>query len=231
MKVLLIEDNQEVVDSLCLCLKLVWPQVNTIATAEAAKGIELVEAESPDIVILSLELPDIDGFNVLTQVRSFSDVPIIVLSTRQAETDTAKALETGADDYITKPFSPIDLLARVKAVLRRGGMPQPKQGNASLFVSANLTINFATRDVLVSGNRVKLTPIEYNLLCNLVRNEGRVISHRFLLEKTWGSSYTDDIDFLKKYIYRLRVKLNDNDPSRRMLVTVRGMGYKFARTD
>ena len=231
MKVLLIEGNQEVVDSLGLCLRLVWPQVNTIATAEAAKGIELVEAESPDIVILSLELPDMDGVDVLTQVRSFSDVPIIVLSTRQAETDKAKALETGADDYITKPFSPIDLLARVKAVLRRSGMPQPKQGDASLFVNGNLTINFATRDVLVSGNRVKLTPIEYNLLCNLVRNEGRVMSHRCLLEKTWGSSYTDDISFLKKYIYRLRVKLNDSNPSRQMLVSVRGMGYKFARTD
>jgi len=231
VKILLLEDNQEVVDSLCLCLKLVWPQVNTIATAEAAKGIELVEAESPDIVILSLELPDIDGFNVLTQVRSFSDVPIIVLSVRQAETDKAKALETGADDYITKPFSPIDLLARVKAVLRRSGMPQPKQGEASLFVNGNLTINFATRDVLVSGNPVKLTPIEYNLLCNLVRNEGRVMSHRCLLEKTWGSSYTDDTSFLKKYIYRLRVKLNDSNPSRQMLVSVRGMGYKFARTD
>lgn len=231
MKVLVIEDNQEVVDNLCLCLRLVWPQVNTIAIAEAAKGIELVEAESPDIVILSLELPDMDGFDVLTQVRSFSDVPIIVLSVRQAETDKAKALETGADDYITKPFSPIDLLARVKAVLRRGGMPQLKQGNASPFVTANLTINFATRDVLVSGNPVKLTPIEYNLLCNLVRNEGRVISHRCLLEKTWGSSYIDDINFLKKYIYRLRVKLNDSNPSRQMLVTVRGMGYKFVRTD
>jgi two-component system KDP operon response regulator KdpE len=231
VKVLLIEDNQEVVDSLCLCLKLVWPQVNTIATAEAAKGIELVETESPDIVILSLELPDMDGFDVLTQICSFSNVPIIVLSARQAEMDKAKALETGADDYITKPFSPIDLLARVKAVLRRGGMPQFKQVNSPLFVSDNLTINFATHDVLISGNPVKLTPIEYNLLCNLVRNQGRVISHRSLLEKTWGSNYTDDIGFLKKYIYRLRKKLNDSNPSHQMLVSVRGTGYKFAAND
>lgn len=231
MKVLLIEDNQEVVDSLCLCLKLVWPQVNTIATAEATKGIELVEAESPDIVILSLELPDMDGFDVLTQICSFSNVPIIVLSARQAEMDKAKALETGADDYITKPFSPIDLLARVKAVLRRSGMPQLKQVNSPLFVSDNLTINFATRDVLISGNPVKLTPIEYNLLCNLVRNEGRAISHRSLLEKTWGANYTDDIGFLKKYIYRLRVKLSDDNPSHQMLVSVRGMGYKFVAND
>ena len=231
MKILVIEDNQELVDSLCLCLKLVWPQVNIIVTAKAAKGIELVETESPDTVILSLESPDMDGFNVLTQIRSFSDVPIIVLSARQAEMDKAKALEMGADDYITKPFSPIDLLARVKAVLRRAGMPQLKQDNSSRFASSNLTINFATRDVLVSGNPVKLTPIEYNLLCNLVRNEGMVISHRSLLEKTWGSGYTDDISFLKKYIYRLRVKLNDNDPSRRMLATVRGIGYRFVRTD
>lgn len=231
MKILVIEDNQELVDNLCLCLKLVWPQVNIIVTAKAAKGIELVEAGSPDTVILSLELPDMDGFDVLTQIRSFSDVPIIVLSARQAEMDKVKALEMGADDYITKPFGPIDLLARVKALLRRAGMPQLKQGNSSRFASSNLTINFATRDVLVSGNPVKLTPIEYNLLCNLVRNEGMVISHRSLLEKTWGSGYTDDISFLKKYIYRLRVKLNDNDPSRRMLATVRGIGYRFVRTD
>jgi len=231
VKILVIEDNQELVDNLCLCLKLVWPQVNIIVTAKAAKGIELVEAGSPDTVILSLELPDMDGFDVLTQIRSFSDVPIIVLSARQAEMDKVKALEMGADDYITKPFGPIDLLARVKALLRRAGMPQLKQGNSSRFANSNLTINFATRDVLVSGNPVKLTPIEYNLLCNLVRNEGMVISHRSLLEKTWGSGYTDDISFLKKYIYRLRVKLNDNDPSRRMLATVRGIGYRFVRTD
>jgi len=231
VKILVIEDNQELVDNLCLCLKLVWPQVNIIVTAKAAKGIELVEAGSPDTVILSLELPDMDGFDVLTQIRSFSDVPIIVLSARQAEMDKVKALEMGADDYITKPFGPIDLLARVKALLRRAGMPQLKQGNSSRFASSNLTINFATRDVLVSGNPVKLTPIEYNLLCNLVRNEGMVISHRSLLEKTWGSGYTDDISFLKKYIYRLRVKLNDNDPSQRMLATVRGIGYRFVRTD
>jgi len=178
-------------------------------------------------LVLSLGEP----FDVLTQIRSFSDVPIIVLSARQAEMDKVKALEMGADDYITKPFGPIDLLARVKALLRRAGMPQLKQGNSSRFANSNLTINFATRDVLVSGNPVKLTPIEYNLLCNLVRNEGMVISHRSLLEKTWGSGYTDDISFLKKYIYRLRVKLNDNDPSRRMLATVRGIGYRFVRTD
>ncbi len=231
MKVLLIEDNQEVVDSLCLCLKLVWPQLNIITTAEATKGIDLVETESPDIVLLSLELPDMDGFDVLAQIRSFSDVPIIVLSIRQAEMDKVKALETGADDFITKPFSPLDLLARVKAALRRAGVPQPKQSDATVFTTGDLTINFASREVFVSGNPVKLTPIEYVLLCNLVRNEGRVMSHRSLLEKTWGANYTDDIGFLKKYIYRLRLKLSDDNPSQRKLVTVRGMGYKFVATD
>ncbi|MCL0065937.1 response regulator [Dehalococcoidia bacterium] len=227
-RVLIIESNQEVADSLCLCLKLVWPRVNTITTGEAVEGIELMEAESPDLVILCLELPDREGFDLLAEIRSNSEVPIIVLSTRQSEMDKARALETGADDYITKPFSPIDLLARVRAVLRHGGMHQLK-GDSSIFVSGNLTISLATHDVVISGNHVKLSPLEYNLLCNLVRNEGKVISHRSLLVKVWGPNYADDTDFLKKYIYRLRVKLNDNDPSRRMLVCVPGVGYKFVR--
>ena len=227
MKVLVIGDNEEVVDNLSLCLGLVWPQVNIIATAGGGNGVDLVETESPDIVILDLELPDIDGFKVLEQLRSFSDVPIIILTTREAEMDKARGLEMGADDYITRPFSPIDLMARVKAVLRRATMPHLVENHSSMFITGNLAINFATHDVFVSGEPVNLTPTEYNLLCNLVKNSGQVLSRRFLLEKTWGSDYIDDTTSLKKYIYRLRVKLGDNQSSQPMLVTQRGIGYKF----
>lgn len=227
MKVLVIEDNEEVMENLSLCLGLVWPQVNIIATYEGGNGVDLVETESPDIVILDLELPDIDGFKVLEQLRSFSDVPIIILTAREAEMDEARGLEMGADDYITRPFSPIDLMARVKAVLRRASVHQLEDNSYSIFTSGNLTIEFATHDVFVSGEPVKLTPIEYNLLCNLVRNAGQVLSRRFLLEKTWGLDYIDDTTSLKKYIYRLRVKLGDNQSSQPMLVTQRGIGYKF----
>ena len=227
MKVLVIEDREEVAENVSLCLKLAWSQVNIIATADSDKGIDLVETESPDIVILDLELPDTDGFKVLEQIRSFSDVPIIVLTAREAEMDKVKALEMGADDYITIPFQPIDLIARVKAVLRRATMPQLAESHPSMFISGNLTIDFATHDVFVSGEPVKLTPTEYNLLCNLVRNEGKVLSRRFLLEKTWGSDCIEDTGSLKKYIYRLRVKLGDNQSPHPMLLTQWGIGYKF----
>jgi len=174
MNVLLIEDREEVAENVSLCLNLAWSQVNIIATADGGKGVDLVETESPDMVILDLELPDTDGFKMLEQIRSFSDVPIIILTAKEAEMDKVKALETGADDYITIPFQPIDLIARVKAVLRRAAMPQLAENHPSMFISGNLEINFATHDVFVSGEPVNLTPTEYNLLCNLVRNEGKV---------------------------------------------------------
>jgi DNA-binding response OmpR family regulator len=231
VKVLVIGEREEEAQSIRVCLNLAWSQVNMVTAARGEDGIDMVETEAPDVAMLDLELPDTDGFSVLERIRAFSDVPVIILSERQAEMDKARALETGADDYITKPFNPIDLLTRVKAVLRRAGMPQLKQANSSLFTCGKLTIDFASRDVLVSGKLVKLTPLEYNLLCNLVRNEGKVISHRALMEKTWGPGYTDDVNFLKKYIYRLRMKLNSGIPSHRMLVNERGIGYKFVKAD
>jgi len=229
VKVLVIEDSEEVVENLSICLKMAWSQVNIIATADGGKGVDLVETESPDIVILDLELPDTDGFKVLEQIRSFSDVPIIILTAREAEMDRAKSVEMGADDYITTPLGCIELMTKVKAILRRATMPQLAENHRSMFISGNLMINFATHEVFVSGQPVKLTPTEYNLLCNLVRNEGKVVSRRFLLEKTWGSDYIEDTSSLKKYIYRLRVKLKDSQNPQPMLRTERGVGYKFIR--
>lgn len=227
-RVLIIERNQEVLDSICLCLRLVWPRVNVTTTGAAVEAMEFLEAESPQLVLLSLELTDGVGFNLLSDMRSGSDVPIIVLSTSQSELDKARALESGADDYISNPFTPIDFLARARAVLRRAGTQQ-MSGVASVIVSGNLTIIPATREVLISGNQVRLSPLEYSLLYCLVSNQGKVLSHRSLLTKVWGPTYADDTDFLKKYIYRLRMKLKDKDPSRRMLVTVPGIGYRFVR--
>ena len=210
MKALIIEDREEVAEKLSLCLKLGWSQINIIVTADSDTGIDLAENESPDIVILDLQVRDTDSFKVLEEIRLFSDVPIIVLTSKEADMDKVKSLEMGADDYISEPFSAIDLIARVKAVIRRATMPQRRDSASSTFVSGNLVINFATHEVFVSGELVKVTRTEYNLLCNLIKNEGRVLSHRFLLERTWGSDYIDDISSLKKYIYRLRVKLKDN---------------------
>ena len=229
MKVLVIEDREEIAENISLCLKLAWSQVDVIVATEEDKGIDLVETESPDVVILDLQLRGKDGFRVLRQIRFFSDVPIIVLVAEEAEMDKVKGLEMGADDYISIPFSAIDIIARLKAVFRRATVTQLRNNYRSTFVSGNLMVNFATREVFVSGELVKLTPTEFELLYNLVRNEGKVLSHRFLLEKTWGSDYTDDVSSLKKYIYRLRVKLRDSENPEPMFVTQRGIGYKFVK--
>ena len=181
---------------------------------------------NPDIVILDLGLPDMDGFDVLREIRSFSNVPLIILTVRGDETSRIKGLELGADDYIVKPFSPVELLARVKAVLRRSHMPQLAREEKPL-VAGPITIDTAQRRVYKNGKPVKLTPIEYNLLCQLVKSKGRVLPQSVLLSKIWGSEYSDATEYLKVYIQRLRQKLEDDPKNPKMILSERGVGYKF----
>ncbi len=228
MKLLIIEDNPEIIEAVSLCFELRWPEVNVVSTDKGETGVSLAESESPDLIILDLGLPDIDGFEVLRQVRLFSDTPVIILTVRGEELDKIKGLELGADDYVVKPFSHMELLARVKAVLRRSQMPELR-GDEKPFVHGNLKVDFSSREITVSGNLVKLTPIEYNLLYQMIRNEGRVLTHRFLLEKVWGEEYIDATDYLKKYIQRLRQKLEDDSENPRLILTERGVGYKLMK--
>lgn len=197
-----------------------------LSATEGEKGLEALETEAPDIIILDLGLPDIDGYDVLRQVRRFSDVPIIILTVRGEEMDKVKGLELGADDYIVKPFAPAELLARVKAVLRRAQMPELR-GDEKPIVTPKLSINLATREVIREGKAVKLSPTEYNLLYQLARNESKVLSHQMLLEKVWGSEYTDSTEYLKVYIQRLREKLEEDPSNPKMFISERGLGYKF----
>ena len=197
-----------------------------LSATEGEKGLEVLESDAPDIIILDLGLPDIDGYDVLRQVRRFSDVPIIILTVRGEEMDKVKGLELGADDYIVKPFAPAELLARVKAVLRRAQMPELR-GDEKPIVTPKLSINLATREVIREGKAVKLSPTEYNLLYQLARNESKVLSHQMLLEKVWGSEYTDSTEYLKVYIQRLREKLEEDPSNPKMFISERGLGYKF----
>jgi two-component system KDP operon response regulator KdpE len=228
MKVLLIEHNQKVVRDISFCLQVRYPEAIVVSVAEGPMGIDKVETEAPDLVMVDSSLPDIDTVDLVSKIREFSDVPLVILSEAETDMDRAKGLEAGADEYITKPFSPIELLAKVKALLRRtyglGFRPEH-----SISIGDKLTINFATHEVLLSGKLVKLTPIEYALLSELVRNEGRVRTHRVLLEKAWGSEYTNDCSFVKKYIYRLRSKLEPDARKPQMILIERGIGYKFVR--
>ena len=228
MKVLVLEDNQQVVKDISFCLEVRYPEVIVVSVAEGPKGIEMVETESPDLVMVDSSLPDVDTLDLVRNIREFSDVPLIILSEAQTDIDRARSLEAGADEYVIKPFSPIELLARVRALLRRtqGFGFKPER---MVSIGNELTINFATHEVFLSGKRVKLTPIEYHLFSELVRNEGRVLTHRALLEKVWGSEYANDCSFVKKYIYRLRSKLEQDASKPQMLLAERGIGYKLIR--
>jgi len=228
LKVLLIEDAEEIIDTISLCFELRWPGVNIISTAEGGQGLTLTETESPDVVILDLGLPDMDGFEVLKELRAFSNVPVIIVTVRGEEIDKIKGLELGADDYITKPFSHMEFLARIQAVLRRTSVPESKV-NEKPFHSPRLNIDFATRTAIVDGQPVKLTPTEYNLLHYLVMNADTTLTHRALLEKVWGEEYLDSPEYLKVYIQRLRNKLEADSSKPQLIISQRGIGYKFVR--
>ena len=225
---MVIEDAAEIVEAVSLCFELRWPGVEVISTTEGKQGIALAKTELLDIIMLDIGLPDIDGFEVLKSIRSFSNVPIVIVTVRGEEIDRVKGLELGADDYITKPFSHMELLARIQAVLRRARMPEVKAREKS-FRSPRLTIDFTTQTVSVDGQPVKLTPTEYNLLHYLVMNVGTTLTHRALLEKVWGEDYIDSPEYLKVYIQRLRNKLEANPANPQLLVSQRGVGYQFVR--
>lgn len=228
MKVLLVEDNKEIQEAISLIFELHWPGSEVLISSEGAHGITKTEEESPDVIILDLGLPDIDGFKVLKGVRDFSDVPIIILTVRGDEIDKVRGLELGADDYIVKPFSHMELLARVRAVLRRSHIPELKEAEKPI-VLPNLSIDFSSRTVTKKGKKIKLTPTEFNLLQCLIRNEGKVLTHHALLTKVWGEEYTDSSEYLKVYIQRLRDKLEEDSAHPQLLISERGVGYKFVK--
>jgi len=227
MKILLIEDSPEIVKGVTLTFKLRWQDATVIAFDEGAKGIQAVESESPDIVILDINLPDMSGFEVLERIRSFSDVPIIVLTVRNSEVDELRGLEMGADDYIVKPFSPVNLLTRVKVVLRRTGARREEKELPPLAIG-NITINFSRKEVFVGDRRVHLTPNESKIFYYLARNGGKLVTREEIKQQLWGSEaeYIDNSG-LKRYIYQLRTKLGDNTKSPQIILNERGIGYRL----
>jgi DNA-binding response OmpR family regulator len=228
MKVLVIEDDPGIIEVVSLCFQLRWAGTTLASASTGSKGVELVETESPDVVILDIGLPDMDGYQVLREIRRFSDVPVIMLTVRSEDTNIARGLELGADDYITKPFSHIELIARVQAVLRRSqGVSVSEEERP--FSSGKLAVDFSRNEVSLEGKPVKLTSTERKLLYHLIRNEGRILSHESLLAKVWGETYIDARDLLRVHIQHLRGKLGDNSESPSVIVTEHGMGYKFVR--
>lgn len=195
-----------------------------IEAEDAKRGIAAVAGEAPDIVLLDLGLPDLDGKDALRRIRQFSDVPILILTARDAETEKVEALDAGADDYVTKPFSVPELQARMRAALRHRVL---REGNAPVIRTGALEIDVVLRRVCLEGAELHLTPKEYDILCTLAQADGRVLTHKMLLERIWGPAQTNEIQYLRVYIRQLREKLNDDPAAPRYIQTELGVGYRF----
>ena len=220
-RILVIDDELSITKF--LRANLIANGYEVLAAMDGAQALLTFETELPDLVILDIMMPKMDGFEVCRRIREWSHVPIIMLSARGDEDDKVKCLDLGADDYITKPFGKDELIARVRAVMRRTE-PATAVPTRSSFRSGDLEINFAKRQVTIAAKEVKLTPTEYNVLQELVLNAGKVLTHTHLLNKVWGPEYRDEKEYLHVFTRRLRAKLEPDPTSRRYIVTVSGIG-------
>jgi two-component system KDP operon response regulator KdpE len=224
-KILVVDDEPRVVRLVSEVLEAVGYQV--IAAASGEPAIEMVALEQPDLVLLDILLPHgLDGYEICRRIREFSEVPVIMLTAKAQERDVLQGFDVGADDYLTKPFSAKELVARVKAVLRR--TQRPEEMVTTTLTCGELEINFARRTVKVRGEKISLTRTEYALLRQLALNADRVMLHQDLLTAVWGPEYRDDIDYLRAYVRYLRQKLEENPSEPQYILTTPGVGYMLA---
>ncbi len=197
-----------------------------IEAENAYEALEKVRDEFPDLVVLDVAMPGMDGFEALQRIREMSDVPVIMLTVKDEEEDRIRGLDLGADDYVTKPFSPRELASRIRAVLRRVSQSEEHVPDV-VEVDEDLKIDFSRREVWVRGKQVKLRPTEYRLLYHLVKNAGWILTHEQLLTKVWGPEYRDDSHLLRLYITYLRKKIEPDPAHPKYILTERGVGYRF----
>ncbi|MDQ2808461.1 MAG: response regulator transcription factor [Chloroflexota bacterium] len=228
MRFLIIDDDRSIVEAVTIGLQFQWQDAEVQSAGDGEQGLALFARFNPDVTLLDVTMPRLSGFEVITRIRAVSDAPVLMLTARGDEMSKVHGLELGADDYLIKPFSHLELFARIKAVLRRSALPAPVAALPS-FQSGDLTVNFDSHEVTVAGQPVKLTSTEYKLLYHLVRNAGRVLPFATLLSKVWGDEYRGDMDYLKTYVSRLRKKLGDDAENPRYLLTERSVGYRFVR--
>ena len=225
--VLVIDDDRDLAEMVKMQLEHAGYQA--IVAYAGLEGLQRAYQVRPDLVILDIMMPGMDGWEVCKRLRELSTVPIIILSARGMKDDIVRGLEAGADDYLVKPFSAAELIARVKAVLRRANNGRGgARSRSRIYSNGYLTIDFDRHLVTVKGKRVNLTPTEFKLLSLLVRNEGRVLPHRYLLTQVWGPEYADDVDYIKLYIRYLRQKIEENPSQPVYIQTEWGVGYRFS---
>jgi two-component system KDP operon response regulator KdpE len=227
VKLLLVDDDAQLLDALVVGFQLQWSDALVLTASDGEQGLAAFFEHVPDVVVLDVAMPHMSGYEVLRQIRRVSDVPVLMLTARGSETDRIVGLEMGADDYLTKPFNPRELLARIKAVLRRAALPPPVDTQPD-FVAGDLAVHFQNQAVTLAGEPVRLTPVEYRLLYHLVRNAGRLLPHQALLDRVWGVGEGASAHHLKVFVSRLRSKL-ERPGSPPLIVTERGIGYRFVR--
>ncbi len=226
--ILVIEDDRAIRNLITTTLETQKYQFHTADTGNA--GILSVLSNPPDIIILDLGLPDMDGNEVIKKIRGWSEIPIIIVSARSDDKDKIQALDAGADDYLTKPFSTEELLARLRVTLRRIRHEQSSLSeNSSVFINGGLKLDYAAGCVYVDGKEVHLTPMEYKLLCLLSKNVGKVLTHNFILREIWGTVLESDTQSLRVFMATLRKKIEADPSNPKYIQTHVGVGYRMLR--
>jgi two-component system, OmpR family, KDP operon response regulator KdpE len=223
-QILVVDDEPRMVRFVRMNLELEGYQVSS--ANNGMEALEKIRDELPDLVLLDVMMPGMDGFETLERLREISTIPVIMLTVKGEEEDRIRGLELGADDYVTKPFSPRELASRIRAVLRRAEMPSPL-AKTVIQIDDRLSVDFRQREVLVDGEPVRLRPTEYRLLYHLVNNAGWVMTHEMLLSKVWGYEYREEAGLLRLYITYLRQKIEPEPSNPRYIFTERGVGYRF----
>ena len=227
-QILVVEDDRSVQNLITVTLKAEGYRYLTAVTGQAA--VIAAATHNPDVVLLDLGLPDMDGVEVIRRIRSWSNMPIIVISARSEDTDKIDALDAGADDYLTKPFSVAELLARLRVTLRRITNVSTEP-TASVFENGDLRIDYSAGCVSRAGEEIRLTPIEYKLLCLLSRNVGKVLTHKFITQSIWGNSLDSTTASLRVFMATLRKKLKDSPDGVQYIQTHVGIGYRMIRVE
>ncbi len=225
MNLLIIDNDPESVELLALTVGMTWPDTRTLSASSGDAGIYIVESEGPNLVLLTVDLPDIDGFSVCREIRRFSDVPIIILTDRAKQADIVQGLYVGADDCISKPVDPMVFMARVRAVLKRSD-PTPSFEDR-VFEHGDLKVYFGEAKVTLAERDVTLSPTEYQLFCQLIKNVGKIVPRRTLLGLVWGREHQEDTSNLKAHIKHIRRKLGDDSTAPKFIFTKHGVGYGF----
>ena len=229
MKILIVDDDPDIVEAVNICFALRWPDAEVLEAPDGRTALDRLDRDEPDVVILDLGLPDMDGFEVCEEIRKTSQVPVLILTARGGDLNKVRGLELGADDYITKPFSHIELLDRIRAVLRRASAPLPG-GNEAPFEMGGMSFDFRAREVRFKNERMQLTAIEYSLLYHLTKNWPRAVLNKTLLAKVWGREYVDETDYLGVHIRRIQSKFASIDPEAEAVAAERGVSYRLALT-